>query len=49
MKHAFADTLVMLAELTIKPEKREEFLDYTVKNLEISRRACGQHLVRYPD
>jgi quinol monooxygenase YgiN len=41
MKHAFADTLVMLAELTIKPGKREEFLDYTVENLEISRRAAG--------
>jgi quinol monooxygenase YgiN len=41
MKHTFADTLVMLAELTIKPEKRDEFLDYTVENLEISRGAAG--------
>lgn len=41
MKHAFSDTLVMPAELSIKPEKREEFLDYTVENLEISRGAPG--------
>jgi quinol monooxygenase YgiN len=41
MKHAFADNLVMLAELTIKPELREAFLDYTVENLAISRSAAG--------
>jgi quinol monooxygenase YgiN len=41
MKHKFSDTLVMLAELTIKPEKRDEFLDYTIGNLEISRGAAG--------
>jgi len=41
MKHALADNLVMLAELTIKPEKRDAFLDYTVENLEISRGAAG--------
>jgi quinol monooxygenase YgiN len=41
MTHAFADTLVMIAEFNIKPEKREEFLDYTVENLEISRGAAG--------
>ena len=41
MKQTFSDTLVMLAELTIKPEKRDEFLDYTVENLEISRSAAG--------
>jgi quinol monooxygenase YgiN len=41
MKHAYADTLVMLAELSIKPEQREAFLDYTVENLEISRGAAG--------
>lgn len=41
MKHTFSDTLVMLAELTIKPEKRDEFLDYTLENLEISREAAG--------
>jgi quinol monooxygenase YgiN len=37
MKHALAENLVMVAELTIKPGKIEEFLDYTVANLEISR------------
>ncbi len=41
MKHTFADALVMLAELTIKPEKRDAFLDYTVENLAISRSAAG--------
>ena len=41
MKHTFADKLVMLAELTLIPEKRDEFLDYTVENLEISRSAAG--------
>ena len=37
MKRAYVDNLVMLAELTIKPEKLEEFLDYTVANLKVSR------------
>jgi quinol monooxygenase YgiN len=41
MKHTFADALVMLAQLTIKPEKRDVFLDYTVENLAISRSAAG--------
>jgi quinol monooxygenase YgiN len=41
MKHPFSDTLVMIAELSIKPEKLDEFLDYTVTNLEISRGAEG--------
>ncbi len=41
MKHAFVDNLVMLAELTIKPDKREEFLDYTVENLKVSRSYPG--------
>ena len=41
MKYPFADKLVMIAELAIKPEKIEEFLDYTVANLEISRAAAG--------
>lgn len=41
MKHAFDNKLVMLAELTIKPEKRAEFLDYTVQNLALSRAATG--------
>jgi len=37
MKHALAENLVMAAELTIKPDKVDEFLDYTVANLKISR------------
>lgn len=41
MKRAFEDKLVMLAELTIKPEMRDEFLDYTVENLTICRSAAG--------
>lgn len=41
MHHAFDDKLVLLAELTIKPERRDEFLDYTVENLAISRSAAG--------
>ena len=41
MKHPFADTLVMIAELAIKPEMLDAFLDYTVENLEISRGAAG--------
>jgi quinol monooxygenase YgiN len=41
MKYPFADTLVIIAELSIKQEKLEEFLDYTVTNLSISRGAAG--------
>jgi quinol monooxygenase YgiN len=41
MKHAFIDNLVMLAELTVKPDKIEEFLDYTVENLKVSRSYPG--------
>ncbi len=41
MTHPFSDIVIMLAELTIKPEKRDAFLDYTVENLEISRSAAG--------
>ena len=41
MKHPIDDRLVMLAELTIKPEKREAFLDYTAENLALSRTAAG--------
>lgn len=41
MKHPIDNKLVMLAELTIKPEKREAFLDYTVDNLALSRTAAG--------
>jgi len=41
MKHAFVDNLVMLAELAVKPDKVEEFLDYTVENLKLSRSYPG--------
>ena len=41
MKHAFADKVVMLAELTVKPDKIEEFLDYTAENLHLSRSYAG--------
>jgi quinol monooxygenase YgiN len=41
MKYPFNDTLVMIAELAIKPDKLEEFLDYMVTNLDASRAAEG--------
>lgn len=41
MTHAYAEGLVMLAELQIKPGQREAFLDYTVENLTVSRSAAG--------
>lgn len=41
MQHNLNDTLVMLAELGVKPERRDEFLDYVVENLAISRSAAG--------
>lgn len=41
MTHAFVDRLVMLAELKIKPERIDEFLEYTVANLAICRSYPG--------
>ena len=41
MKHAYVDNLVVLAELTVKPDRLEEFLDYAVENLELSRSYPG--------
>lgn len=41
MKHAFVDNLVMLAELTVKPDRIGEFLEYTVENLKLSRSYPG--------
>ncbi len=41
MKHALADTLVMLAELTVRPDKRDAFLAYTAANLPLSRAYPG--------
>ncbi len=41
MEHRMDDKLVMIAELAIKPEKHEAFLDYAVENLSLSRTAPG--------
>ena len=41
MKHAFVDNLIMLAELTVKPDKIDDFLAYTVDNLRLSRSYPG--------
>jgi quinol monooxygenase YgiN len=41
MNRTFENTLVMIAELPIKPGQREAFLDYTTANLDISRSAAG--------
>jgi quinol monooxygenase YgiN len=41
MQNIFTNELVMPAELTIAPGKRDGFLDYTWENLEISRSAAG--------
>jgi quinol monooxygenase YgiN len=41
MTRTFVDNLVMLAELTIKPEKIDEFLDYALENLAICRATTG--------
>lgn len=41
MKHPFAGNLVMIAELTVKNDRIDEFLDYTVANLTISRSYPG--------
>jgi quinol monooxygenase YgiN len=41
MKHALAANLVMIAELTVKEDRLDEFFDYTVENLPISRSYAG--------
>lgn len=41
MAYVLDTKLVMLAELTIKPEMRADFLAYTVENLSLSRDATG--------
>ena len=41
MAHAFTDTLTVLAELQVKPDRLDDFLAYTVANLPISRAAPG--------
>lgn len=41
MKHALAENLIMIAELTVREDRIDEFLDYTVENLSISRSYPG--------
>lgn len=41
MDHTLTDTLVMLAELQVKPDRLEEFMAYTAANLPVSRSAPG--------
>lgn len=41
MEHSFDNNLVMVAELMIRPDRREEFLEYTIQNLALSRTAAG--------
>lgn len=41
MTRTYDDTLVMLAELTVRPEALAAFLDYTTVNLAVSRAAPG--------
>lgn len=41
LNHFFEEKVVMIAELPIHPEKRAEFIDYTIANLELSRSAKG--------
>ena len=41
MPHALKSGLVMIAELTVKPGRRDEFLDYLLANLEYSRSYPG--------
>ncbi len=41
MTYACEDSLVMLAEMTLQPGKRDAFLDYTAANLALSRDAKG--------
>lgn len=41
MKHTGSSSVVMLAELTVKPGMRDAFLDYTVENIALSRSAAG--------
>jgi len=41
MNYRFVENIVMLAELTVRPDKLTEFLDYTVANLALSRAYPG--------
>lgn len=41
MKHALANNIIMIAELTVRDDRVDEFLDYTVCNLAVSRSYPG--------
>lgn len=41
MERSFDNAHVMIAEFSVKPDRREAFLDYTIKNLSLSRSAKG--------
>lgn len=41
MKQAFVDSQIVLAELTIRPDRLEAFLDYVVESLQASRSYPG--------
>ncbi len=41
MHHPLSDGLVMIAELTVRPDKVEQFLTYTTENLKLSRSYPG--------
>lgn len=41
MKNALDSELVMIAQMNIKPDRRDEFLDYAFENLAIRRSADG--------
>lgn len=41
MNYAFADQLVVLSELTVRPDQLEGFLEYTIANLPLSRSYPG--------
>ena len=41
MQQGLGDTVIMLAELTVKPDRIEDFLGYTARNLTLSRSYPG--------
>lgn len=41
MKHTVGDNAVMIAELTIRPERRDAFFEYALGNLEYCRSYAG--------
>lgn len=41
MNYPLSETLIMLAEMEIKPDRLDDFFDYTVENLKICRSQPG--------